>query len=182
MYRCVRTSGVVLALFAAYCVCEDKCGGVIQETHGVIQTPNFPKPFSVPIRCRWVIDATLHTTREDASIVVYFTQLFVSTGLKFTEYDFYEPDSTFLLGGRLIHEVTEQNVTSVQWLKTRRQYLVIDFSLDRLEGNHLRALDDLLYVYGFNMTFETGAPVRENSCSVVACSLAGHCYSNHDYT
>lgn len=70
---------------------------------GVIQTPNFPRKFSVPIQCRWVIDASHNANSQDSSIVVYFTQLLVSTGLTFTEFDYYEPDSTFQLGGRLIH-------------------------------------------------------------------------------
>lgn len=74
--------------------------------------------------------------------------------------------------------VTEQNVTSVQWLLTRRHYLVIDFTMDRLEGNHLRVLDGLLDVFGFNFTYETGNHVSNSSCSVVGCSLSGHCYAS----
>ncbi|KAG8334086.1 hypothetical protein J6590_097833, partial [Homalodisca vitripennis] len=102
-------------------------------------------------------------------------------GLSFTEFDYYEPDSTFQLGGRVIHTVTEQNVTTVQWLMTPRHYLVIDFSLERLEGNHLRVLDDLLEVYGFNITYEIRSEVRNTSCSVIGCSLSGHCYASRDF-
>ncbi|XP_054277561.1 uncharacterized protein LOC128996328 [Macrosteles quadrilineatus] len=159
----------------------EECGGVLTAERGVIQTPNFPHKFYVPLHCRWVIDASQHATTEDYSIVVYFTQLFVSSGLTFTEFDYYEADSTFQLGGRLIHKVTEQNVTSVKWLLTHRHYLVIDFTMDRLEGNHLRVLDGLLDVFGFNFTYESGGPVSNNSCSVVGCSLSGHCYASRQF-
>lgn len=77
--------------------------------------------------------------------------------------------------------MTEQNVTTVQWLLTRRHYLVIDFALERLEGNHLRVLDDLLDVYGFNITYETRRDVRNSTCSVVGCSLSGNCYASKDF-
>lgn len=164
------------------CIAQDEyCGGYLNNDHGIIQTPNFPKAFIVPIRCRWVIDASSRPENSDTSIIVYFTQLYVATGLKFTEFDYYEPDSTFQLGGRVVHEVTEQNVTSVTRVVTMRQYVVVDFVLDRLEGNHLRVLDDLLDVYGFNITYETNLKEPVKSCSVVNCSLTGHCYASHDY-
>lgn len=80
-----------------------ECGGMLNTPRGVLQTPDFPRKFPVPIRCRWIIDASQLSNNQHLSIVVYFTQLFVSTGLLFTEFDYYEHDSTFQLGGREIH-------------------------------------------------------------------------------
>nr|CAD7568771.1 unnamed protein product [Timema californicum] len=75
--------------------------------------------------------------------------------------------------------------TEVNWLRSSRPFLVVDFSLDRLEGNHLRALDNLLDVYGFNLTYELSGKQgdRENraTCSVVECSFSGDCYANKDF-
>ncbi|XP_054272212.1 uncharacterized protein LOC128992560 [Macrosteles quadrilineatus] len=160
---------------------KQECGGMLTAARGVLHTPNFPRKFQTPLRCHWVIDASQASdTQASASIVVYFTQLFVTTGLSFTEFDYYEHDSTFQLGGKEIHRVTEQNVTRVEWLLTRRNYLVVDFTLDRLEGNHLRVLDDLLDVYGFNITYEVTQEPR-HACSVVGCSMSGHCYASQDF-
>lgn len=156
---------------------DEECGGTFQESSGIIQTPNFPKKFKVPIRCRWVINAT-DPSSDDTSIRVYFTQLFVTRGLKFTVFEFYDLGLT---QGRRIHEVTEQNVTMVQWLLTRKNYLVIDFVLDQLEGSHLRAVDNLLDFYGFNLTYETNTELRTTGCSVTACSFSGQCYASHDF-
>lgn len=80
------------------------CGGVLTATKGFIETPNFPRRFPAPLHCRWVINGTRMTDSQDPSIVVYFTQLFLSSGLSFTEFDYYEPDSTFQFGGHLIHK------------------------------------------------------------------------------
>lgn len=77
--------------------------------------------------------------------------------------------------------VTEQNVTSVDWVRTQRNYLVVDFTLERLEGNHLRVLDDLLDVYGFNITYEVSRMARHHPCSVSNCSMSGHCFVSQDY-
>ncbi|XP_063975979.1 uncharacterized protein LOC135161914 isoform X2 [Diachasmimorpha longicaudata] len=156
------------------------CGGHLMSPRGIIQTPNFPGPFSVPIKCRWVIDAS-DIPFGNSSIVIYLTQLYVYKGLKFTEYAYYESDSTNF-GATLIKKVTERNVFEYRWLKTYRPYLVIDFKLDRLEGNHVRVLHDLLDVYGFNVTYEvTEADAKSNSCTVRDCSFAGNCILDPTY-
>lgn len=171
---------ICLGTYVFFTECAD-CGEYLNQKNGILSTPNFPKAFKVPIRCKWVIDANFSDNRGSSTIVVYLTQLLVTTGLRFTEFDYYEQDSTFQLGGRLIHEVTEQNVTSLQWIVTSRQYLVVEFVLERLEGNHLRVLDNLLDVYGFNMTFETRSHLRQETCTVLNCSLSGHCFASLDY-
>lgn len=161
-----------------------RCGGEMRSDRGVIQTPGFPGPFPVPIRCQWIIDAADRVPPNNYSIVIYLTQLYVTTGLTFTEFAYYEKGAT-PIGKQLVHTVTEQNVTLVHWLWTRSPYLVIDFTLDRLEGNHLRVMDKLLDVYGFNITYEISgreSPVRPNSCNVILCSFLGNCYANKDFT
>ncbi|XP_015605218.1 uncharacterized protein LOC107272516 [Cephus cinctus] len=156
------------------------CGEHLTSIKGVIHTPNFPGPFEVPLKCRWVIDSS-DQPPSNGSIIVYLTQLFVYKGLTFTEYAYYETD-TSNLGATVIKEVTEGNVFEFRWFKTFRPFLVIDFELHRLEGNHVRVLDNLLDVYGFNITYEiTGDEPKNDSCSVRDCSYTGHCILGADY-
>ncbi|KAL0272241.1 UNVERIFIED_CONTAM: hypothetical protein PYX00_005296 [Menopon gallinae] len=160
-----------------------ECGGLINDTKGVIQTPGFPKRFPVPIQCRWVIDAS---SDPQKTIVIYFTQLYVNTGLEFWDY-MYEYGTNIKYGANLGHSVTPKNVTSTPWIRSFSPYLSIEFTLDRLEGNHLRFLDDkhnVYFTYGFNITFELierEEKVRE-SCSARLCSFVGNCYASADYT
>ncbi|KAK9512686.1 hypothetical protein O3M35_001058 [Rhynocoris fuscipes] len=166
---------------------DEECGGLLTTETGLLQTPNFPKPFKVPIKCRWIIDSSMQPN-QPVSIVIYLTQLFVTTGLTFTEYAFYEPDSSFQLEPKLVFAVTEDNAITTQWVYTRNQYFVVEFTMDRLEGNHVRVLDDLLDVYGFNITYEMvpdyddESPVRNSSCNLLGCSLAGNCFVTHDFS
>nr|CAD7568772.1 unnamed protein product [Timema californicum] len=91
------------------------CGGTLRSSHGVLSTPNFPGPFPVPMKCRWVIDNSdnAHPEGDSSSILVFLTQLYVTSGLTFTEFVHWEEDSPqYQLGRRLVHEVTERNVTS----------------------------------------------------------------------
>ncbi|XP_039292470.1 uncharacterized protein LOC111052935 isoform X2 [Nilaparvata lugens] len=164
------------------------CGGVLNEARGYLQTPGFPDKFAVPIKCKWIIDASLQPF--NSTIVVYLTQLFVTTGLRFTESLFYDPELSYSLGEKfgekLLHSVTEKNCRSTSWLRTDAKFLIVDFELDQLEGNHLRSLGGLLDVYGFNITYEARSdssdPVREPTCSVVDCSYEGHCYAADNFT
>ncbi|XP_066581227.1 uncharacterized protein [Prorops nasuta] len=156
------------------------CGGRLTASRGIISTPNFPDPFPVPIKCQWVIDVSDFPT-TNGTIVVYLTQLYVYKGLRFTEYAYYESD-TMNYGVNLLQEVTEGNVFEHKWLRTFRPFLVLEFELERLEGNHVRVLDDLLDVYGFNITYEmTENNVNPKSCSVKDCSFAGNCLLSFNY-
>lgn len=156
------------------------CGGHLTDSRGVIHTPNFPGPFPVPIKCRWVIDVS-DTPSTNSSIVVYLTQLYVYKGLRFTEYAYYESETTNF-GAVLVREVTEGNVFEYRRLRTFRQFLVIEFELDRLEGNHVRVLNNLLDVYGFNVTYEmNGEEPNPESCTMRDCSFAGNCLVSADY-
>ncbi|KAJ8723793.1 hypothetical protein PYW07_007773 [Mythimna separata] len=61
--------------------------------------------------------------------------------------------------------------------------LVVELTLNRIEGTQLRALG-LLSVYGFNVTYEVRAAAQTpgaTSCSAVECRLLGHCLAGHDY-
>ncbi|XP_074102898.1 uncharacterized protein LOC141529984 [Cotesia typhae] len=157
------------------------CGDYLTSSRGIISTPNFPGQFSVPIKCRWVIDATeirLSSTNSDnTTIVVYLTQLYVYKGLRFTEYAYYDSPESTNFGPIILKDVTEGNVFDNITLETNRPFLVIEFELERLEGNHIRVLHDLLDVYGFNITYEITSPeeINTDSCSVKNCSFAGNC-------
>ncbi|TGZ48323.1 Cadherin EGF LAG seven-pass G-type receptor 3 [Temnothorax longispinosus] len=171
---CVNLPGVTMDA-------DPFCGGHLAGSRGVIHTPNFPGPFPIPIKCRWVIDVS-DIPSTNSSIVVYLTQLYVYKGLRFTEYAYYESE-TMNYGAALVKEVTEGNVFEYRRLRTFRQFLVVEFELDRLEGNHVRVLNDLLDVYGFNVTYEmTEEHPNPDSCTVRDCSFAGNCLVSTDYT
>lgn len=156
------------------------CGGVLKARHGVIQTPNFPHKFSTPIECVWIIDASdlMPHTGHNISIVVYLTQLYVLGGLKFTEYMYYSDD--YKVPAHRVFTLTEDDVTQVAWVQFNSQYLEIRFRMSTLDGTHLRALDRLLDVYGFNMTYEV-EPVKEYQCNTLQCRFLGHCYAKADF-
>lgn len=160
-----------------------RCGTPVNQPligpTGVITTPLFPGPFPVPIECEWVIQADV---TADAMIEVYFTQLFVTDGLTITEYSQYPPDFGFVT----IREVFNKSHISQygQSMVSRLPYLVIRFRLDRLEGNHIRVHDDLMDVYGFNITYEMrpANDERNDVCSLYFCSYSGNCLGNADLT
>nr|XP_033189545.1 uncharacterized protein LOC117156543 isoform X3 [Bombus vancouverensis nearcticus] len=160
---------------------EVSCGNRLTAPRGVIQTPNFPRFFPVPIKCRWVIDVS-DIPATNSSIVVYLTQVYVYKGLSFTEYAYYESES-MNFGASLIKEITEGNVFEYKLFRTFRPFLVIEFELDRLEGNHVRVLNNLLDVYGFNVTYQMTEDVpNSDCCSVQHCSYSGNCLVSGDYT
>ncbi|BES95766.1 Hypothetical protein NTJ_08575 [Nesidiocoris tenuis] len=161
-----------------------ECGGHLTAERGLLSTPNFPRPFDVPLSCRWVVDSS--SQPSPVVIVVYLTQLFVSTGLTFTEYAYYEADSpSFQLEPRILHTVTEENVASLAVVSTNRSFLVVDLTMDRLEGNHLRAADGLLDVFGINVTYNMHSAVGrlpDYSCTAAKCSMLGNCFASADYS
>lgn len=170
-------SGVRRAATVAGHVCGTPANQPLVETRGVITTPMFPGPFPVPIECEWVIQAN---DGGEVMIEVYFTQLFVTDGLTITEYSQYPPDFGFVT----VREVFNKSHISQygQSMLTTLPYLVIRFRLDRLEGNHIRVHNDLMDVYGFNITYEM-RPVgseRDDVCSLLVCSYSGNCLGNAD--
>ncbi|XP_058797163.1 uncharacterized protein LOC131667632 isoform X2 [Phymastichus coffea] len=162
---------------------SEECGGHLTARRGVISTPNFPGAFTVPIRCRWVLDASEFAEHQaNSSIVVYLSQVYAFRGLRFSEYAYYEGESASF-GEALVSEIDESNVFENRLLRTYRPYLVLEFELDRLEGNHVRVLDKLLDVYGFNITYQIGIESAKDSesCSLKNCSFAGNCLLAADY-
>ncbi|CAH0728532.1 unnamed protein product, partial [Brenthis ino] len=87
------------------------CGGRLKGPVGIIQTPNFPNPFPVPIKCRWIIEHDI----VNGTISIYFTQQYTTSGLTFTEYMYY--DESYKLGERKALSVTEENITRIKWLQ-----------------------------------------------------------------
>ncbi|XP_034934795.1 uncharacterized protein [Chelonus insularis] len=162
---------------------QNTCGDYLTALKGSIHTPSFPNPFLVPIKCRWIIDASDVFSTNNHSIIIYLTQVYVYKGLKFTEYAYYESENTNF-GGTLIQKITEGNIFKHRKLQTNRPFLVVEFELERLEGNHVRVLDHFLYVYGFNITYEITADddsVDINSCSIQDCSFNGNCILGAKY-
>lgn len=156
------------------------CGGTWTTAHGVIQTPNFPEKFPVPIHCTWIIDASEHH-RPNSSIIVYLTQQFVLGGLKFTEYIYYK-DGYKIQSDHKPFVLNEQTVTEVSWIQFYSPFLEIQFTMDNLYGSHLRALDRLLDVYGFNITYEIDATAKQSQCNALLCRYLGHCYATSDFS
>uniref|UniRef100_A0A8D8PDV1 Sushi, nidogen and EGF-like domain-containing protein 1 n=1 Tax=Culex pipiens TaxID=7175 RepID=A0A8D8PDV1_CULPI len=154
------------------------CGGTLTATHGTLQTPNFPERFPVPISCVWIIDAS-GVVGPNSSIVVYLTQQYVLSGLRFTEYMYYSED--FKVPSENVFELSEYDVTNVPWIKFNSPYLEIRFTMEALYGTHLRALDHLLDVYGFNITYEVDK-VKPYQCNALQCRFLGHCYAKQDYS
>ncbi|CAD7086022.1 unnamed protein product [Hermetia illucens] len=155
------------------------CGGKLTARHGIIQTPSFPNKFPVPITCVWIIDASELTTGPNVSIVIYPTQLYVLGGLRFTEYMYYGDD--YKVRSQRVFQFSEHNVTKVAWIQFNSQYLEISFTMRTLDGTHLRALDQLLDVYGFNITYEVG-PLKPYQCNALKCRFLGHCYAREDFS
>ncbi|EDW57812.2 uncharacterized protein Dvir_GJ18297, isoform C [Drosophila virilis] len=158
------------------------CGGLLKSRYGLIQTPNFPHRFTTPIECVWIIDASElpATAQGNVSIVVYLTQLYVLGGLKFTEYMYYSDD--FKVPAHRVFALTEEDVTQVTWMQFNSQYLEIRFTMATLDGTHLRALDRLLDVYGFNITYEVQHEVKTTQCNTLQCRFLGDCYASADYS
>lgn len=131
-------------------------------------------------RCEWIIDSQNLDPTPNSSIIVYFTQLFVFEGLKFTEYPLYDKRYPNLKGND-VHVVSENNATKVGWVMTHESYLVITLELDTIESTHLRVLDKFLDVYGFNITYEmsSSGKVREDACTMVDCGFTGVCYDHY---
>ncbi|KAF9406040.1 hypothetical protein HW555_013442 [Spodoptera exigua] len=88
------------------------CGGQLKSPVGTITTPNFPNPFPVPIKCKWIIEHDI----VNGTISIYFTQQYTTSGLTFTEYMYY--DESYKLGERRALTLTEENITRIKWLQS----------------------------------------------------------------
>jgi len=148
----------------------------LTDRTGIIQTPNFPGRFPVPYICAWTINTT---GIEDPSVVVYFTQYYLTSGVTFSQMP--------LLDHRLVHNVTVYTPNkNSKWIQSTEKYFMISVNVTELEGNHLRFLDDrknVYYVFGFNITYEilSGDEKPKNGCNPQFCSLLGDCIASADY-
>lgn len=161
-----------------------QCDQTFTAKQGIIQTPNFPNKFPVPIQCTWIINAsTIAEQHKNVSIIVYFTQQYVLGGLKFEEYAYYSNDFKAPIKDSGF-EITEQNVTQIPWVSFHSPYLKIIFTMDNLYGTHLRVLDHLLDVYGFNITYEISLVEKPDKriCNALSCRFLGHCYATHNFS
>lgn len=77
--------------------------------------------------------------------------------------------------------MNEEAVTQVSWVRFYSDYLEIKFTMDNLYGTHFRALDRLLDVYGFNITYEIDE-VKLYQCSALLCRYLGHCYAAQNFS
>lgn len=157
-----------------------QCGGTLTTLRGIIQTPNFPHQFAVPIQCTWIIDASA-IAKQNVSIVIYFTQQFVLSGLQFTQYAYYSDDFK-VKSDHAVFELNDKTVTQVSWVRFYTQFLEIKFTMNDLYGTHLRALDRFLDVYGFNITYEIDEIVKPYQCNALLCRYLGNCYATENFT
>ncbi|XP_015925435.1 uncharacterized protein [Parasteatoda tepidariorum] len=153
-----------------------KCGGILRDSQGIISTPNFPKPYPVPINCRWVIEAP-----ADKVIAIYFTQFYMREGLTVNEYAFFS--DTLYMGKKEFGMISSDREPT--YLVSNKPVLVLDF-LVRESGNiHMRVREHLLDVFGFNMTYEIvgrNESIRKDACLYHHCSFTGSCYATALFT
>lgn len=151
------------------------CGGVLNASRGTFHTPNFPRPFPVPISCRWVIQAP-----PNKRVLVHLTQFYLREGVRATEYVYYSKDWEHV-GEHDLGIVSADNRSKS--LYTPRSYLALDLKLDYLNGANIRVLHSLMDVYGFNVTYEVVDPTEyhRNVCSPSICSFNGNCMASADY-
>ncbi|XP_014680413.1 PREDICTED: CUB and sushi domain-containing protein 3-like, partial [Priapulus caudatus] len=128
------------------------CGGVLNATHGVISTPNFPHAFPTPIECRWLI-----RSRPGKKIVVYFTQYYLRGGLFASEYDLYMYSDESLFVGRNNLGELETAVLgepAIVSLTAYKPYLLLRLDIRQMDNMNIRVEQYMRDVYGFNITYE----------------------------
>lgn len=154
------------------------CGGVFEEPNGVLQTPNFPGPYPTPIQCQWLIHA-----KPGKKIILYFTQYYMKDSFFVSDYQAYQDTSTYV-GRQDFGEITWEHDDLLS-LVSYRPYMLIEFNVNFIGNRHVRVINHLLEVYGFNITYEivdANANVSKLTCSVKTCSYLGDCVVSSDYT
>ncbi|KAL3869109.1 hypothetical protein ACJMK2_041834 [Sinanodonta woodiana] len=173
---------IYFAVFFKTEVAEDrqvftKCGGILEAEKGVIQSPNFPNEFPTPISCEWLIRAP-----PEKKIIIYFTQFYLKNSFYVTEYDFYQ-DKTTYIGPRDLGRISWK--LDIPTLVAYKPYVHIEFSTENISNIHLRVIEYLLDVYGFNITYEMvdrSSDEPKNTCSVHSCSYLGNCLVNSNFS
>lgn len=176
----------VLFLLIVWSACQgaqsgtlfEDCGGVYEKPKGVIYTPNFPDAYPTPIYCEWLIHAA-----PEKKIILYFTQFYMKDSFYLTEYDYYQDTKTYIGRHDLGRIASWQH--DLLSLAAYKPYVLIQFSVESIGNRHLRVMDSLLDVYGFNITYEIvdrTADVSKDTCSVKECSYLGNCIVSSDFS
>lgn len=153
------------------------CGGVLRGPRGVISTPGFPRPYPVPIACRWVLEAA-----PRQRVALYLTQFYMREGVTVSEYLFYS-DEQLNMGGTLIGSITSESEPT--HVLSNKPVMVIDFQVREPGNIHHRVLDLFLDVYGFNLTYEmleVNESMRADPCLEHHCSFTGVCLAAADWS
>jgi len=156
------------------------CGHLIEgATAGIIHSPFFPRPFPVPIYCKWTIKAPAGKV-----VAIFLSQFYLRDGFKATEYAFL--DSNLNVGKRELGPVTIDAESAI--LLTTKPILVLELELYDASNIHVRVMDFFLDVYGFNITYQlVPKDMRLDSltrigCSAAQCSFTGTCYASLDHS
>lgn len=165
----------ILLLSTDLSVCY-RCGYHTKKERGYISTPNFPKPYPVPISCQWVIEAP-----PDCKIAVYFTQFYLKTGFSASEFAHYMKDIGIGVSKSDFGTISSRDEPT--YLVSNKRILVLNLHVYSLDNVHLRVTEHLLDVYGFNITYEVlqrNESVRHDSCIYYHCSFTGFCLASED--
>ncbi|XP_060556123.1 uncharacterized protein LOC132716804 isoform X2 [Ruditapes philippinarum] len=153
------------------------CGGIYETPQGVLSTPNFPASYPTPLYCEWLIHAP-----PGKKIVLYFTQNFMKDSIYISSYDYYE-DINLYVGRKELGQIFWEH--DLAFLVEYKPYVLIQFSVEAIGNRHLRVIDHLLDVYGFNITYEfidIENDLVKQTCSVKTCSYLGNCIASSDFS
>ncbi|XP_076329725.1 uncharacterized protein LOC143235440 isoform X2 [Tachypleus tridentatus] len=151
------------------------CNHWLKAPSGVISTPNFPKPYPIPIKCQWVIEAP-----QGKGIAIYFTQFYMREGVRISEYDYYDNSITL---SKKDSGIVSSDAEPTLYIGLK-SFLVLDFNVQERDNVHMRVMDFFLDVYGFNITYEIidkQAKRRKDHCIQNHCSFNGVCYASTNY-
>lgn len=145
------------------------CDQVIKGANaGTVHSPFFPRPFPVPIHCKWTIEAPAGKV-----IAVYLSQFYLRDGFKATEYAFL--DSSLNVGKRELGPFTFDESSAI--ILTTKPILVLELELYDASNIHVRVMDFFLDVYGFNITYKVHTVDLHKLFKqrwVLLCLLANH--------
>ncbi|CAC5367520.1 unnamed protein product [Mytilus coruscus] len=184
MTSCIMTTvklvTLLLMVYVLISICSgqyNRCGGRLSQKQGVIQSPNFPGPFETPVFCEWVIQAP-----PKLKTVLYLTQYYLKGFFHVYEYDHYTNKDEWIGERKLATVNCEDEIWSIV---AHKPFMVLRFAVQEMGNIHLRVLDHLIDVYGFNITYELVSKHEVDSkwtCSAFDCSYLGNCYASADYS
>ena len=99
-----------------------------------------------------------------------------------TEYDYY-PDKSRDISGHDLGRISWQH--DLLSLAAYKPYVLIEFDVESIGNRHLRVIDSLLDVHGFNITYEIvdkSTDVTKHTCSVKECSYLGNCLVSSNFS